>query len=32
MAQDWIGWRQFMEGMVEVELVEFVKLYRVGED
>ena len=32
LAQDLIGWRRFMEGMVSAELVEFVKLYGVGED
>ena len=32
MAQDLIGWRRFMEGMVAAEMVEFVKLYGVGED
>ena len=31
VAQDLIGWRRFMEGMVANELVEFVRLYGVGD-
>ena len=31
VTQDLIGWRQFMEGMVANELVEFVGLYGVGD-